>query len=57
MLRTATTKDDAQSRWVIRLAERTHPNVACVALAKKTARMAWARLRHGTDYQPALAAT
>jgi transposase len=57
MLRTAATKDDALSRWVIRLAERSHPNVACVALANKTARMAWAMLRHGTDYQPALAAT
>jgi transposase len=55
MLRTAATKDDALSRWVIRLAERSHPNVACVALANKTARMAWAMLRHGTDYQPALA--
>jgi transposase len=56
MLRTAATKDDALSRWVTRLAERSHPNVACVALANKTARMAWAMLRHGTDYQPALAA-
>ena len=56
MLRTAATKDDALSRWVTRLAERSHQNVACVALANKTARMAWAMLRHGTDYQPALAA-
>lgn len=48
MLRTATTKDDAQNRWVIRLAERSHPNVARVELANKTARMAWATLRHGT---------
>ncbi|WP_445145868.1 IS110 family transposase [Dyella sp. Tek66A03] len=56
MLRTAATKDDALSRWVIQLAARSHPNVACVALANKTARMAWAMLRHGTDYQPALAA-
>ena len=30
--------------------------VACVAMANKTARMAWAMLRHGTNYQPALAA-
>ncbi|WP_445145871.1 IS110 family transposase [Dyella sp. Tek66A03] len=56
MLRTAATKDDALSRWVTQLAERSHPNVACVALANKTARMAWAMLRHGTDYQPGLAA-
>jgi transposase len=56
MLRTAKGKDDRLSRWVCRLAERAHPNVACVALANKTARMAWAMLRHGTDYQPNLAA-
>ncbi len=45
-----------QSRWVTRLASRAHPNVTCVAMANKTARMAWAMLRHGTNYQPALAA-
>jgi transposase len=56
MLRTAPRHDDALSRWVIRLASRSHPNVACVAMANKTARMAWAMLRHGTNYQPALAA-
>ncbi|WP_266170810.1 transposase, partial [Dyella subtropica] len=56
MLRTAPRHDDALSRWVIRLSSRSHPNVACVAMANKTARMAWAMLRHGTNYQPALAA-
>lgn len=56
MLRTAPRHDDALSRWVTRLSSRSHPNVACVALANKTARMAWAMLRHGTDYQSALAA-
>lgn len=56
MLRTAQTKDDPLSRWVSRLAQRSHPNIACVAMANKTARMAWAMLRHGTDYQPGLAA-
>ncbi len=34
------------------LAARRHPNVAVVALAHKTVRIAWAMLRHGTDYQP-----
>ena len=29
-----------------------HPNVAAVALANKTARMAWAMLRNETDYDP-----
>ena len=52
MIRTARTKDDRLSRWVTELADRSHPNVACVALANKTARMAWAMLRHDTDYQP-----
>jgi transposase len=56
VLRTAKGKDDRLSRWACRLATRSHPNVACVALANKTARMAWAMLRNGTDYQPSLAA-
>ena len=50
-------KTDRLSQWVSRLAERRHPNVAAVALANKTARMAWAMLRRGTDYQPDLAGT
>ena len=45
-------KDDRLSRWVTNLATRRHPNVAAVALANKTARMAWAMLRHETDYDP-----
>ena len=55
-LRTAASKDDPLSRWVVRLAQRSHPNVAAIALANKTARMAWAMLRHDTHYQPDLAA-
>jgi transposase len=52
VIRTAKTKDDRLSQWVTSLAERRHPNVAAVALANKTARIAWAMLRHGTDYEP-----
>ena len=52
VIRTAKEKDDRLSQWVTSLAERRHPNVAAVALANKTARIAWAMLRHGTDYQP-----
>ena len=52
VIRTAREKDDRLSQWVTSLAERRHPNVAAVALANKTARIAWAMLRHGTDYQP-----
>jgi len=55
-LRTAPAKEDRLSQWVVRLAQRAHPNVASVALANKTARLAWALLRHQCDYQPALAA-
>lgn len=51
-IRTAKTKDDRVSQWALRVAARSHPNVAAVALANKTARMAWAMLRHGTNYQP-----
>jgi transposase len=36
----------------MRIATRRHPNVAAVALANKTARIAWAMLVKGTDYQP-----
>jgi len=55
VIRTAKDKDDRLSQWIARLAARRHPNVVAVALANKTARMAWAMLRNGTDYQPDLA--
>jgi transposase len=45
-------KEDRLSQWATSLAARSHTNVAAVALANKTVRMAWAMLRHGTDYQP-----
>ena len=45
-------KDDRLSRWVTGIAKKRHPNVAAVALANKTARMAWAMLRNETDYDP-----
>jgi len=45
-------REDRLSRWVTAIATRRHPNVAAVALANKTARMAWAMLRQGTDYDP-----
>jgi len=55
-LRTAKSKDDRLSQWAVRLAERSHVNVAAIALANKTARMAWAMLRNSTEYQPERAA-
>lgn len=50
-------RDDRLSLWVTDLAERTHTNVAAVALANKTVRMAWAMLRHGADYDPEFVVT
>jgi transposase len=52
-LRRAPGKTDRLSRWAVALAERSHPNVAAVAMANKLARIAWAMLRHGTNYEPA----
>jgi transposase len=42
----------AQS-WSGRLAARSHPHIAAVALANKNARIAWALLAHGCEYQAA----
>ncbi len=56
VIRTAKTKEDRLSRWVMRIATQRHPNVAAVALANKTVRIAWAMMKEGTDYQPELAA-
>jgi transposase len=55
VVRTAKGKEDRLSQWVSQLAARTHPNIAAVALANKTTRIAWAMLKNGNDYQPALA--
>jgi transposase len=57
VIRTAKGKDDRLRHWVMALVARSHPNVASVALANKTARIAWAMIRNGTDYQPKLAAS
>jgi transposase len=56
VVRTAQGKEDRLSLWVMSLVARSHPNVAAVAMANKTARMAWAMLRNGTDYEPDRAA-
>ena len=50
-LRTSPGKTDRLSRWALALAERSHPNIAATALANKMARVAWAMLRHATNYQ------
>ena len=50
-------KDDRLSIWMTDLAKRRHPNIAAVALANKTVRMAWAMMQSDSDYKPDLAAT
>jgi transposase len=50
VVRTAKGKTDPLSRWINALLERRHVNVVIVALANKTARMAWALLRYNRDY-------
>ncbi len=57
VVRTAKGKEDRLSQWVTSLAARSHPNVAAVAMANKTARIAWAMIRTGADYQPERAAS
>ncbi|MGJ9420891.1 transposase, partial [Massilia sp. CMS3.1] len=52
VIRTAQAKTDRLSIWVMHIAMTRHPNIAAVALANKTARIAWAMLTKGTDYQP-----
>ena len=44
------------SRWVSRIAAPRHHNVAAVALANKTTRIAWAMMKNGTEYEPDRAA-
>ena len=55
-VRVAHRKDDRLSRWVTELKQRSHTNVAAVALANKTVRIAWAMLRNSADFEPTLAA-
>jgi transposase len=50
--RVASRKADARSRWVDRISQSRHANIAAVALANKNARIAWALMTRGTDYVP-----
>jgi transposase len=47
-------KQDPRSRWLGKLRQRRHPNIAAVALANKNARIAWALLSNGEAYDPGL---
>lgn len=45
-------KDDRLSQWLQSLCSRRNKNIAAVALANKTMRMAWVLLVRGQDYDP-----
>jgi transposase len=53
VMRHAKNREDNLSRWINELAARKHVNVATVALANKTARVAWALVYNETHYDPA----
>jgi len=50
VIRTADKKTDPRSRWIVGVVARRHKNVAAVALANKNARIVWALLTRGGDY-------
>lgn len=51
VLRTVADKPDARSRWLTNLSTRRHRNIATVAQANKTARIAWAMLARNEHYR------
>lgn len=51
VVRRATGKQDPRSQWLCRLMERRHKNIVIVALANRTARIAWALLARQETYQ------
>ncbi len=50
-MRSVAGKTDRKSRWVVELQKRSCNNVAAVALAAKHARIMWAMLARGTEYE------
>ncbi len=54
VIKTAAGKDDRLSQWLQSLCSRRNKNIAAVALANKTMRMAWALLTREHDYDPNL---
>lgn len=53
-IRTTKDKDDRLSRWINSLLARRHKNVVAVAMANKLARIAWAIMTKGIDYDPGM---
>ena len=56
VLRHVGNRDDGLSQWLNTLSGRKHVNVVTVALANKTARVAWAIVHNDTAYDPKLTA-
>lgn len=56
VLRHCSGQDDGLSQWLNSLCARKHINGVTVALANKTARMAWAIVHNDNDYDPMSAA-
>jgi transposase len=54
VLRFIANRDDPLSRWLKQLSRRKHRNVVGVALANKTARVAWAMVRYDRDYESSM---
>jgi transposase len=52
VLRHVEHRPDQTDSWLVRLVARRNRNVAAVALANKNARIAWALLAHGRDFEP-----
>ena len=52
VIKTAQHKEDRLSRWLQSLCSRRNKNIAAVAVANKTMRMAWALLSRQQDYDP-----
>ena len=51
VMRSVAGKTDRKSQWVVELQKRSCNNVAAVALAAKHARIMWAMLARGTEYE------
>lgn len=56
VIRHAKKKNDPLSNWINDMLERKHINVVAIALANKTARIAWALIAKEQEFDPALAA-
>ncbi|HEY5255415.1 MAG TPA: IS110 family transposase, partial [Acidobacteriaceae bacterium] len=56
LLRVKLRQSRGEHSWLMGLLDRRHYNIAAVALANKNARILWALMAHGKDFEPAFAA-